>query len=460
MRHIFLASLAAVSLGGAALAVPGIAAAAPDSDTLDDLTAVMGPAEDYQHGLTVNGVSPTLRSVVVDGETILAYCIEYWVQAADPDHQSAVTGWDEFTGDNNFKTDPQVREYVAWILRHSHPTLSLDELAATTGATGLTEAEAVAATQAAIWHFTDDFVADGNLTVDSAAHSNQPVSAASASNVQTVFDYFTGPENTGLSEQEVQASVTLVETDAEVEPAQTIQDQVQDDDHILGPVALNASTEEVDLELTSSNAAVEIADLTMLDAAGEEIDTDQPVHAEELWLHVPADTETGGVQITAESTDFGYTGRLITPEPDDQRRFQTIVMVDETTHQATTELELNWEKAEVEPPPEPESPPTPSEPPVEEPPAEEPPAEEPPVEQPPAEDPPVEMTVEEPSRIAEPTPSTSPEETPAQDTPPAAAPEELARTGGTQTRNILVALATLAIGAALVVANRVRRKHV
>ena len=470
MRHTILASLAAVSLGGAALAVPGIASAAQNTDPSNGPAAVMGPAEDYQYGLTVNGVSPTLRSVVVDGESILAYCIEYWVQAADPDHRSAVTGWDAFTGDNNFKTDPQVRESVAWILRNSHPTLSLEELADTTGARGLTEAEAVAATQAAIWHFTDDFVADGDLTVDSAAHSSQSVSAASAHNVQTVFDYFTGPENIGLSEQEVQASVTLVDTtDAEIEPAETVQELIQDEhDHLLGPVALNASTEAVDLELTSSNSAVEIADITMVDAAGDVVDTSQPVHAEELWIHVPADTETGGVQITAESTDFGYTGRLITPEADDQQRFQTIVMVDETTHQATTELELNWEKTVV-PPPEPADPPTEEEPPAEEPPAEEGQTEEPPA-QTPAEEPvhtakpapavpQPEPVVVETEKVVEAPQNSAKHDKPVQETQHAATPDELAKTGGTQTRNILVALATLVTGAALLVLSRARRKY-
>ena len=468
MRYTFLASLAVVSLGGAAFAIPGTASAAQTADIAEDHTAVMGPAEDYQYGLTVNGVSPTLRSVVVDGESILAYCIEYWVQAADPDHRSAVTGWDEFTGDNNFKTDPQVREYVAWILRNSHPTLSLDELANNTGITELTEAEAVAATQAAIWHFTDDFVPDGKLKIDSAAHSSQSVSEASARNVQTVFDYFTGPDNTGLSEHEVQASVTLVDaTDAEVGPPEALHDVIQDEeDQILGPIALNASTEQVDLELTSTNAAVEIANLTMLDATGNEVDTSQPVRAEELWVHVPAVTETGGLHIAAESTDFGYTGRLITPEPDAQRRFQTIVMVDETSHQAATELELTWQKAEVDPPPEPETPPAPPEAPVEEPPVEEPPVEEPPHETPSV----------EPSHVAEPTvaapqsepvvaehqePATDHQNSSAEETETRHAGEarELAETGGHQTRNILVALATLAVGAALLLANRVRRKQ-
>src|SRR5699024_10467441 len=171
------------------------------------------------------------------------------------------------------------------------------------------------------------------------------VSEASARNVQTVFDYFTGPDNTGLSEHEVQASVTLVDaTDAEVGPPEALHDVIQDEeDQILGPIALNASTEQVDLELTSTSRGVEIVNLTMLDATGNEVDTSQPVRAEERWEHVPAVTETGGLHIAAESTEFGYTARLINPEPDAQRRFQTIVMVDETSHQAATELELTWQ---------------------------------------------------------------------------------------------------------------------
>src|SRR5699024_11262017 len=41
------------SLGGAAFAVPGTAYAAQTAHIAEDHTAVMGPAEDYQYGLTV-----------------------------------------------------------------------------------------------------------------------------------------------------------------------------------------------------------------------------------------------------------------------------------------------------------------------------------------------------------------------------------------------------------------------
>lgn len=468
MKHIFLTSLTAVSLSGAIFLSPGAAHAVEMSDTADTPVAVMGPEDEYQHGLTVNGVSPTLRSVIVKDESILAYCIEYWVQAADPDHESAVTGWDEFTGDNKFKTDPQVRQHVAWILRNSHPTLTLAELASNTGITDLSEAEAVTATQAAIWHFTDDFVPDGHLTVESAEPDGEPVSEQASHNVQALFDYFTGEDNVGLNEDEVQASVTLVDGTASAGAIpEAIEEHVDhEDDHVLGPIALNASSEDVDLELRAMNAEVELEELSVMDASGELVDMSQPVSAEELWLHVPAEMETGGIELAAESSEYGYTGRLITPEPDNQRRFQTIVMVDSTSDQAATSLELNWNKPQLDVPSET---PTPSEPPLEVPPTEDPVIEEPPPSETPVAEPtPTEMSAEPtPTEMsAEPKPAPTDEPTePLREAPvdeveaeAVKATGELAETGPYQVRNVLIALATLAAGAGLLLINRFVRK--
>ena len=480
-----MVSLATVSLGGSVLLAPGLTYAAPlGVETSSDVeeqsdTAVMGPAQEYQHGLTVNGVAPTLRSVVVNGDSILAYCVEYWVQAADPDHESAVTGWEDFTGDNNFKTDPLVRKKVAWILRNSYPTLELAELSENTGVSQLTEAEAIAATQSAIWHFTDDFVPAGDLTVDNTANNAVPVAADSAQNVQAVFDYLTGEHNTGLNEQEVQASVTLIDaTDTQLEPPAQLENLIEDEeDHVLGPIQLNASTSQIDLELSTTTSEVDLAELSILDANGDALDISKEITTEEMWIHVPAETATGGINISAESTEYGYTGRLITPEPDAQRRFQTIVVVDQTSHQATSELELTWQQPDIE-----DEPPAPKEPPADEPPVEvepsedEPPVEpsedEPPVEQPPAEEPPIEQPPAEGPDTATPDEPSAPadDETPQGQIAPTEEPsagsgaapvketEALAETGAHQTRNILVALGTLAVGAALVVANRLLRK--
>jgi len=431
----------------------------------------MGPAQEYQRGLAVNGVAPTLRSVIVNDESILAYCIEYWIRAADPDHESAVTAWEEFTGDNHFKTDPQVRHSVAWILRHSYPVLSLEEVAQQTGAVELTEAEAISATQAAIWHFTDDFVPDGTLRVEDAPDGSARSSERSAANVHAVFDYLTGSANTGLTEQEVQASVTLEDaTDPEANiPEPVASSRTNDADHLFGPIQLNASSDDVELAMRPSEASVESDQITIVTSEGEPLNLAEPVSAEEVWVHVPAHLETGSVRLTAESVEYGYTGRLIIPEPDGQRRFQTIVVVDQTTDSAATELELTWEKPIVE---EPDSP---TEPPVEETsPAEKLPEETKPVKAQgenisPTQTPP--MPSEPPVGQENPTVSAVETErpTPTQDnsekkastqeaveTKPAA---ELATTGAQQTRNVLVALGTVAVGACLMVVNRFRRSR-
>ena len=467
MNTTVLASLATLSLGAGILLVPS-AAFADSSEAIEpDLIAVMGPAHEYQRGLSVNGVAPTLRSVVVDGESILAYCIEYWIRAADPNHESAVTAWDEFTGDNNFKTDPQVRHHVAWILRHSYPTLTIDQVAQQVDTVALSETEVITATQAAIWHFTDDFVPDGELSVADAPDGAARKSQHSADNVQAVFDYLTGSSNTGLTEQEVQASVTL-ENASELTarlPEAVAAVIGGDDDHIFGPIMLNSSTHEVDLEMRPDGATMQTDGITVLDSNGDIIDLDQAVSAEEVWVHVPAELETGTVQLAAESVEYGYTGRLIIPEPDGQRRFQTIVVVDQTSDSASTEIDLTWEKPVVEEPEieeEPQNEDEPlsaEEPPLAEPLPEVPLAEESAVQPPPVADEEPSKPSDEPEILEEqdPVESVPEEDASPQEVNQAEPAAELASTGAHQTRNVLVGLGTLAAGACLVVLNHFRR---
>lgn len=465
MNNKLLASLASVSLGVSVFA-PGVAVAA-QSDVIDqEIAAVIGPQQDYQQGLRVNGVAPVLRSVVVDGETVLAYCIEYWVRAAGPDHRAAITGWDQFTGDNHFKTDVQVREQVAWILRNSYPTLSLAQVTERVGTVDLTEAEAIAATQAAIWHFTDDFVSDGDLSVESARGDATPISDASGANVQEIFDYLTGERNLGLSEHEVQASVSLKDAaNTLVSVPEAITALVKDEqDHVLGPIMLNASTPEVDLQLELINTDVTRAHISLLDASGEAIDETQPVSAEQLWVHVPAQTPTGQLRIAAEVTEYGYTGKLVIPESDPDRSFQTIVVVDQTSDLASTELELSWEQPPTEQLPVDEQPTMETS-------EEEPFAPETPVA---AKASPASQGEQEPATTVTPETAEQPglpeqhkqaetqavpegplEQPPQQD----ASTEELAQTGAQQTRNILVALGTLTVGVILLIINHIRRRY-
>ncbi|OKL55171.1 hypothetical protein BSZ39_00250 [Bowdeniella nasicola] len=75
------------------------------------------------------------------------------------DADGAADAWHTFPGDNKFKTSKDVREKVHWIINNSYPQVPVAHVAkAAPDLAGLTEREAITATQAAIWHFTDDLV--------------------------------------------------------------------------------------------------------------------------------------------------------------------------------------------------------------------------------------------------------------------------------------------------------------
>src|SRR5690606_18423796 len=78
-----------------------------------------------------------------------AYCIEHDV-SAETGRPGFVSGVDGFLGDNHF-VDEDIQKLVHWVLAHSYPAVSLDDLRTVTGHPELTENDAIEATQYAIW---------------------------------------------------------------------------------------------------------------------------------------------------------------------------------------------------------------------------------------------------------------------------------------------------------------------
>lgn len=462
VNHVLLASLTVFTLGTPSILGVGELQESPTVHVQTEVDAAMGPASEYQQGLTVNDVAPMLRSVTVGGETSLAYCIEYWVRAAEPDHKAEVTGWDGFTGTNHFKTDAKVREAVAWILHNSYPTISLNDLETRIDADELTASEAIAATQAAIWFYTDDFVSDGMLAVAEAPGAADRMKSTSSGNVEGLFDYLTGENNVGLSEQALPSNVTLQALDTPT--VQVPETLAAEEDHLLGPVKITSTADQVELRLEGSDPTIQLDQLTVLDNQGQIVDLTAPVAAEEIWLHVPADTPSGSVHIAAETIEYGYTGRLIIPDPTPDRRYQTMVVVDQTVDTATAAFEMQWQHTVETPPPSM----SPSQEPDVSP---EPEASAQPISDEqtsegaePEETQPITQPAEvAPSESVHETQTTPPEsakpEVPAEADQVAHGEEQLAETGAHQTRNILVALGTLALGGVFILINRWRRRH-
>ncbi|WP_169314011.1 thioester domain-containing protein [Streptomyces piniterrae] len=107
------------------------------SDTIDVPGADGGPRE---------GGTMTLR---LRGEPLEVYCVDFH----HPTHTGvrySETDWKKTTLSGNRDAGK-----IAWILNHSYPGTTIHRIASTTGIRGLTADAAAAATQAAIWHFSD-----------------------------------------------------------------------------------------------------------------------------------------------------------------------------------------------------------------------------------------------------------------------------------------------------------------
>ncbi|WP_017621020.1 thioester domain-containing protein [Nocardiopsis gilva] len=119
-------------------------------------------------------VETSLYHLRVDGATSLpAYCADI---STSVDRTAAYT-------EASWETDPAGRGIdpgpVSWIVRNSYPRVDLDDLRADSRVTRLGKRQAIAGTQAAIWHYTND------IELGNALNLGDRRSAA----VRALYDY-------------------------------------------------------------------------------------------------------------------------------------------------------------------------------------------------------------------------------------------------------------------------------
>ncbi len=253
-----------------------------------------------------------------------AYCIEHDV--------SAKTNTDAHAGDfasylgNNHFSDPAVQGKVLWVLAHSYPALSLADFGAASGVPGISQNDAIEATQYAIWRYTDlTWDATWNFeTADSEAAYWYLVNGANA--------------NPGLSldDFEVTASVTA--------PAAP-----QTADSLVGPFVVSTN---------QPTATVSVAPATALvDAAGDAIDPDAVVDGQELYLDLRGSTVAGSATVTVSAEGSSATGTVISVPtsvggtPTAANHAQSIILVAPSTKRTTDDASVQWAAAPGTPDP-------------------------------------------------------------------------------------------------------------
>ena len=293
----------------------------------------------YGHDLYRDGALGTqLLTVHTNdkGGKILAYCIELDVHS-EWGGEMKQASWSAFPGSNEFAKNPQVRSKISWIAHRSYPQVSIAQVATEAGVPGLTEREAITATQAAIWHLTDNFTFNGLHNWEEPHHDT---TSDRAQRITKLYNYLLGSANTGLPE----TSGPKVEVAVPRTPGVS--------GELVGPIRLTA---------TQQTVAVDALPHPLVDATGKEVDLAAVPTGTDLFLKVPADAPAGKANIVAKLTGDAHTDQLLVAR---NGRWQTLIMVKTQQVTATGQGEVSWAPVQApSPSPSPsESPaPTPSE---------------------------------------------------------------------------------------------------
>ena len=248
------------------------------------------------------------------GSTILAYSLELDAPAGWGGDMRQ-TGFSAFPGDNEFAKNSQARSKVSWIVHRSYPQTDVTRISAAANVPGLTEQEAITATQAAIWHLTDNFAFNGLYNREEPRHDT---TSEPAQRVRKLYEYLLGPANTGLSE----GSGPSVQVTAPTAPGNS--------GDLVGPI-----------RLISTQATVAVAKLPhpLVDAQGNEVELSAVPTGTDLFLKVPADAAAGSATITAGLTGNARAGQLLVAR---NGRSQTAIIARTQQVTATARGEISW----------------------------------------------------------------------------------------------------------------------
>jgi TQXA domain-containing protein len=224
------------------------------------------------------------------GGDFFAYCVQIGITEGHTGTAMRQAPWTDYPDPNSsFNSDSGK---VNWILHNSFPSLSLSQLNTTANTSSLTAAEAVAGTQAAIWHFSD------NTDLDTGSAHND-------AHVKAVYQYLV---HTATELPQPPTDPTLGITP----PASTTGDTGTD----IGPFVVNTNLQLANLTSNSPTGAT----VEVLDPAGHPLRTDRIVNGTKVIFHVARGIPAGSGTFTVSGdVQLGqmFVGDDVAPAPTD-----------------------------------------------------------------------------------------------------------------------------------------------
>ena len=242
-----------------------------------------------------------------DGALLKTYCVELDVNARNG-AKLAESPWSEYPdAGEQFNAHP---EKVLWILHNSYPNVSLDTLGGKAGAT-LDAQEAIAGTQAAIWHLSNGATLDEDNPAD----------------IRALYAYLTGAANTGVEEQPAVSLSITPKSGTEVEA-----------DKAAGPFTVETTAAEVALTVEGPDG------VAVVDADGKPLT--EIADGTKFWLSAPSGDETGDetgeATVKASAKANVEKGRLFVGVDNDAHPTQTLIVAASTRTAAKAEAAAKW----------------------------------------------------------------------------------------------------------------------
>jgi TQXA domain-containing protein/LPXTG-motif cell wall-anchored protein len=244
-------------------------------------------------------LSTSLLRLKVDGtdEVLLTYCID--INTSVRRVAYAEKGWSETSLGDNAK-------YVNWILHHSVPYLSAADLTTAAGLSGTPSMpDAVAGTQAAIWHYSDGY----ELRVG----QNKAV-------VEAIYAYLTGEKNVGM-DNEPAPTLSLSPENAGGEPGD-----------LLGPIEVSTSADSVDVALTGAPSGAKLL------GPDKETEVTTAKNGDKLYVRVPEGTADGSAKVNADVSARVSPGRVFKAEVESQ----ILILADSDEVKVHDETVVSW----------------------------------------------------------------------------------------------------------------------
>lgn len=267
----------------------------------------------------LSGMQPSLFTLkLADGSTLRVYCVEVHTNLSYKKDMVEVP-WDKYpTQDSPFHKN---RAKVNWVLHNGFPAKQVDDLKMLPGLGDLDEKEAISATQAAVWHFSDD--------VDLDSDNPTPKNADAKKDVKAFYDYLVGSSNTGIADQPTPA--------LEINPAKVSGEAGK----LVGPfkVSTNGAVKEIAKNLPEG--------VTLTDKDGKDIAAAAILDGTELFLKVPADAKAGAADFKLKGSSKADTGRLFVIEDYASGAGQSLIVADSSELKVEAAAKGDWKAAPV-----------------------------------------------------------------------------------------------------------------